>query len=176
MQNQMKKIFKILTFLFLVLINTNCLATFQTGDLLIIENDTVAIFQYPLNVYFNKGNIYNPEFFTNCLSTGCWRGYKAIWIIKDNKLFLKDIYDCCLKEKISIDRIGLPKNEEGLIFAYWFDGNFKINLQIKQEIIFHQSFDRLFMRKIIIKISKGHVTKMRHIFKNQKDISFYSKI
>jgi len=135
----------------------DCLATPQTGDLLIIGNDTITIFQYPLDKYFNKGNLYNPGFFDEYTSTSCWRGYKAIWIVKDNKLFLKDIYDCNLSEKISIDRIGHQKNKEGLIFANWYDGYFKINRKTKEEIREPWNFGRIFMRKLIIKISMGKV-------------------
>jgi hypothetical protein len=135
----------------------DCSATPQAGDLLIINNDTITIFQYPLDKYFNKGNLYNPGFFDEYTSTNCWRGYKAIWIIKDDKLFLKDIYDCALEEKISIDRIGLPKDKDDLIFANWFKGYFKINLKTKEEIRDPWNFGRIFIRKIIIKVSMGLV-------------------
>jgi hypothetical protein len=155
----MKTFYKSIFVLFFILTadKIDCFATPQTGDLLIIETDTITIFQYPLDQYFNKGNLYNPGYFDEYIRTSCWRGYRAIWIIKDNKLFLKDIYDCGLSKNISIDRIGLKKNNEELIFANWFSGYFKINKKTKEGIKRPWDFGRIFMRKLIIKISKGDV-------------------
>jgi hypothetical protein len=141
----------------LIVCKIECFATPQTGDLLIIDNDTIRIFQYPLDTYFNKNYSYNPGFFDGDIGTYCWRGYKAVWIIKDNKLFLKDIYDCSLSQRISIDRVGLQKDDQGLIFAKWFNGSFKINLKKKEEIREPWNFGRLFMKKLTIRISGGQI-------------------
>ena len=154
----MRKTVKLIIFI-LIAFKLDCFATRQTGDLLIINKDTLIIYQYPLDKYFNKGNFYNPGFFSDYSRTSCWRGYKAVWIIKDNMLYLKDIYDCTLSINIPIDRIGKSKDDQGLIFADWFEGSFKINLRTKEEIIEPWNIGRIFNRKTNIKIDKGHVLK-----------------
>jgi hypothetical protein len=158
----MKKSIIVIIFI-LIVFKLDCFATRQTGDLLIINKDTLIIYQYPLDKYFSKGNLYNPNFFNDYSRTSCWRGYKAVWIIKENRLYLKDIYDCTLSNKIPIDRIGKSTNDQGLIFAEWFDGSLKINMRTKEEIIEPWNIGRLFMRKANIRIDKGQVIKQGKI-------------
>jgi hypothetical protein len=152
----MKILSKILIIIVLILFNTKLLATPQTGDLLIIGKDTILIYQFPLDQLFQQKYSHNPGFF-DTLSTACWRGYKAIWIIHDNKLFLKEIYNCNLSEKTSIERIGRQKDSEGLIFADWFNGRIKIDLYKKKEITEYWNLGRIFIKKITIKIKDGRI-------------------
>lgn len=79
----MKIYYKTILVFFLILTanRIDCFATPQTGDLLIIGTDTITIFQYPLDKFFNKGNLFNPGYFDEYVRTSCWRGYKAIWIM-----------------------------------------------------------------------------------------------
>lgn len=103
--------------------NNNLFATAQLPDLLIDGNDTVAIFCNPLEQYLAKKD--KREFCGEELcwtSTGCYRGYQAIWTIQNDSLFL-------LKVRIDDD----PDNDKYFdlkkefktnkkVFANWFTG------------------------------------------------------
>lgn len=70
--------------------------TAQIPDLLIVEGDTIGIFTNPLEYYYNEENKRPQGFgFGGCSSTACWRGYQAIWEIKNNQLYLNAIQECC---------------------------------------------------------------------------------
>ena len=131
--------------------------TIQSQDLLILENDTILIDQFPLNKFYNKGYSYNPGFFPGLTSTACWRGYKAVWIIRDNRLYLKDLYDCRFEKNTSITDIGRETDKDDLIFADWFSGIFNINMKEKKEISENWNIGYRFMRKKKIKIVNGLV-------------------
>jgi hypothetical protein len=152
----MRKFFLLICII--LIYKTNSFATKQAGDLLIFNNDTIIIYQYPLDKFYNKGDFYNPGFFAD-LSTTCYRGYIAVWTIVDNKLYLKDIYDCNRDKKINIEIIGKQKDNQNLIFADWYDASFKINMKTKEEIILPWNIGRLFIHKVSIKINKGNVVK-----------------
>ncbi len=79
-----------------LIMSNGVLGTAQIPDLLIYENDTLALYSNPLESYFNNGNP-RPKYISasQCWSTACWRGYQAIWEVKDNKLYLNSITDCC---------------------------------------------------------------------------------
>lgn len=143
--------------LFIFTFSIKSFGTIQTSDLLIIGSDTILIAQFPLDQFYKKGYSHNPGFFSEFISTACWRGYKAVWVIKDNQFYLKAIYDCNFKESVPINRIGREPDKDGLVFADWFSGSFKINLKTKREISESWNFGHLFMRKKKIKIAEGRV-------------------
>jgi len=74
----------------------------QIPDKIIFELDTIYLNEFPLEQYYENRPI--PDFYklTGCISSGCWRGYKALWEIKDNKLFLNSLYTCCESTYLSI--------------------------------------------------------------------------
>lgn len=141
--------------LFIFTFSIKSFGTIQTSDLLIIGSDTILIDQFPLDQFYKKGHLHNPGFFPGFVSTNCWRGYKAVWVIKDNQFYLKAICDCNFKESVPINRIGREPDKDGLIFADWFSGSFKINVRTKSEIRESWNFEHLFMKKKKIKIVEG---------------------
>ena len=78
----MKQILTIITLLFFEF----CFGTAQIPDYLIYQGDTLAIFSNPLEKYFEQIGKRELIDFVGCGSTACWRGYKAIWELKDDKL------------------------------------------------------------------------------------------
>ena len=94
---------KNLLIIFGIFLSVNLFGTAQISDILIYNNDTVRLYSNPLESYYNKENP-RPEDFGigGCWSTACWRGYQATWEIKDNKLYLVEIADCCFWEKYMI--------------------------------------------------------------------------
>lgn len=111
-KNKMKNLLLILISL---MISTRIFGTAQIPDLLIYNDDTLSLYANPLESYFNEdnprpGNIGGG----GCWSTACWRGYQAIWEIKDHKLYLNSITDCCFWEKYIITTKTITKLSDDL--------------------------------------------------------------
>lgn len=71
-------------------------ATAQIPDLLIYKGETLSLFTNPLESFYNKENPRPYSFgMTKCINTACWRGYVATWEIKNDRLYLLEIKDCC---------------------------------------------------------------------------------
>ncbi len=85
------------TFLVFFLIARICLATGQVPDLIIYEGDTLALYCNPLEDYYNDSTRPRPgDFMVSGCGTACWRGYQAVWEVRDGRLFLTGIQDCCV--------------------------------------------------------------------------------
>lgn len=119
----MKELLTILIFLNFV---TVVYATEQESDLLIIDNDTVYLQFFPLD---SLNLTMKPFGHTRetAPATGCWRGYRAIWRIIDNTLYLEKITRCYSdreegEEKI-IELLQLNdiefQEKDGMILANW---------------------------------------------------------
>jgi hypothetical protein len=78
------------TLLFLMLMAYDIHPTTQSPDLIIINNDTLRMNSSPINQIFRKrSRQIKPH------SAGyCWRGYQALWVLKNDSLYLKDVYGC----------------------------------------------------------------------------------
>ena len=109
--------------------SVNIFATIQIPDLLIIGKDTVFLEGFPLEQLDLK---HRPFGVSDAFSTGCWRGYVAVWRIIDSKLFLEKFIDCIYIEKPRYQNIIklFEKNniqyqeKNGMIFASWCTMNF----------------------------------------------------
>lgn len=86
----------ILLLIFGLFIYVQVFGTAQIPDLLIYKGDTVSLYSNPLELYFrakkSRPSRIGPY---GCESTACWRGYQAVWEIKNDSLFLNEIRDCC---------------------------------------------------------------------------------
>ena len=158
---------KITLFTFLIF-SVNVFATEQAPDLLIIGNKTISLDEFPLEQLEMK---YRPFSFgaqeNVYASSGCWRGYRAVWKIIDNKLFLEKIIQCHnQKEENIVD--FFEKNDikyqeiDGLIFANWYTENLYKNTSKsnKKEKYLNNGWDKLIKSKkrIILQIENGLVT------------------
>lgn len=98
-------------FIFIILgllITINSFGTAQVPDLIIYKGDTLILYTNPLESYYNEDNPRPKHFYVNGYSsTACWRGYQAIWEIKDNKLYLNAIQDCHLFDAFKITERSL---------------------------------------------------------------------
>ena len=123
----MRKKNYILTLLFLVVINLYSFSTEQTPDLLIVDKDTFYLNSFPIDKLNFKENM-NPFDTGLFVSTNCWRGYRAIWEIKDNKIILQKIQKCNTDSIIDYSKVinffklngYTPKIINGKIFADWY--------------------------------------------------------
>ena len=74
-------------------------STNQFPELLIRNGDTIYIEEYPLNLRFEEdtaiASILTDIFNDFCISSACWRGYKGIWKLENDSLFLFQINPCC---------------------------------------------------------------------------------
>ncbi len=123
----MKQILIVLTFFFL---SFGAFATEQEADLLIVGNDTIYLKYFPLDsLNFTK----RPFGYTRqtAPSTACRRGYRAIWRIVDNKLYLERITRCYsdnkegeenFKELFQRNQIDFEEMND-MIFAGWVNIN-----------------------------------------------------
>lgn len=106
------------------------LATDQTPDLLVIGKDTICLKSFPLEELnfeqrpFKYGNADFPN-------TGCWRGYQALWEVKNDTLFLVAIRkDDATREKVDLktyfEKNGYePIMVDGKVFANWYSATFE---------------------------------------------------
>ena len=156
---------KVFLFTFLIF-SVNVFATKQTPDLLIIGSDTIFLEVFPLEQLEMK---YKPFGFEEFASTACWRNYKAIWRIVDNKLFLEKIIQCH-NESGEEDIVQLfEKNDiqyrkiDELIFANWYTISLykRKNDFYKHRTYLNNGWDRMIKskKKIVLQIENGIVTK-----------------
>lgn len=112
-----------LTILILLFGICKAYSTGQYPDYLIRGQDTVPIFNNPLEQYFEKvGNRELTDFENPCWSTACWRGYKAYWELKNDSLFLVKVTSChedCSESK-DANLLAMFDNERP--FASWYNG------------------------------------------------------
>jgi hypothetical protein len=122
---------RLLLLISLIINVSNCRATQQIPDFLIIGKDTFKIFSFPLEVlkiekapFYYRGGWGFPH-------TGCYRGYQATWKIVDSKLFLVHVTKVdSTNEKLDIVKYLSENNHpptviNGLIFADWYSAKFR---------------------------------------------------
>lgn len=97
-------------------------ATAQIPDYLIFKGDTIPIFSNPLEKHLKANNITTLTGLVGCNSTNCWRGYKAIWHLENDSLYLVRITSCCESKSendADLRKIFGEKYRNGKVFAYW---------------------------------------------------------
>ncbi len=165
----MKQFFAILLTL---TISMNLSATLQETDLLINGSDTIYLNTYPLE---NLKLRFQPFGSTRetAPSTACWRGYKAIWRILDNKLYLEKIVRCRFDSKVADENIfelfkinGLKfETKDSMILADWYNIDFyKMNFSIakynKDKLYLYDGWNNKKKESdVILRIEKGCITK-----------------
>lgn len=110
----------IVVFILFLLFCNHCYPTPQAADRLIYNNDTIRIYPFILDKYVNaspdKELIYSQIKESFVLSTGCWRGFIAVFEIRNDSLFLQKAYG---EKAIDLSVIfGKPDN----IFVDWYSG------------------------------------------------------
>ncbi|MBJ7881248.1 hypothetical protein [Gelidibacter salicanalis] len=163
---------KIMSFIFLLSLTFSAFATEQEMDLLIVENDTI----YLKTSLLEKLELETPPFGNTrerAPSTGCWRGYRAIWKIIDNKLYLEKIIRCNSdRGKGEQDLIELFKangfdfkENNGMILADWvtedfYKMNFSSSNYYKDKIYLYDGWNEKEKNKdknLKLKIKSGEI-------------------
>lgn len=121
----MKKTF---TILLSSLICITTFATQQNSDKLIYKSNLIYIDYYPFEDLVNyeaSKNFMKYQESTMCISSDCWRGYVATWVIENDSLFLTNMTDPC-KNNIKLELIfGKTRVKQGKVFAYWVTKSIK---------------------------------------------------
>jgi len=116
----MKDLRYILILLFLITFSQSIFATDQTPDYLVYKGDTLAIYQIPLESYFD--NHVRPESVfeeQGYHSTACGRGYIAYWELKNDRLYLTSVRGAKGEIKLSLIFPSVKDNEK--VFASWYN-------------------------------------------------------
>jgi len=169
----MKTLAYILTLLLFITLKSHLFACGQIGDILIYNNDTLSIRDFPLEQLYNNDQE-KPDFFDNYKTnrfpsnTGCRRGYQAYWIIIDNQLFLTSINSCCEPDnlkKANLKKLFGRKCINGKVRAYWFSG--KVIGEIGEPILYLNFMDFLVPYEREFDFVKGHLIESK-LFDNTK--------
>lgn len=134
--------------------------TGQIPDYLILEKDTIAIFSNPLEQYFEQIGKRELIDFSGCGSTACWRGYKAIWQIRNDSLFLNKITSCHKNCRDSNDANLKAMFGNNIPFAEWVNGNL-VAPKGKRLKYIHIGYASIFEKEQIFKIKNGKVKKIK---------------
>lgn len=134
----------------LLLTSELSLATGQSSERIIYKGDTLELLSLPLEDYLGeyeeRENKY-PSLSLVC-STGLWRGYRGLWKLENNELFLIDVFLCADTSRSIIDQLFETKAP---IKAEWYTG--ELFVQHGKRIKYHHSgFNRYFEEETVIQI------------------------
>jgi len=145
----MKQTIGILLFLFIA---GQAFAASQVPDICIIKKDstqdTLVVFVYPLEEYFDLQGSHEIPGFKNCNSPSCARGYQAVWKIQNDSLFLINLQGC--NEQMSwCDESAMPnlkamfgdECQNNKVFAKWVTGKYRFMHGDEVPLINKQIFD-----------------------------------
>ncbi len=125
--------------------------TAQIRDILNYKSKKYLMASEPLHFHLVK--LKSIEFYG--YSTGCTRGYLAIWEIRDDKLFLINLHANIKKNdkicKVGIDYLFPGKHE---IFADWFSGEIRIPTGKLLKYI-HLGYQSIFEKDIFLNFKDG---------------------
>lgn len=136
--------------------------TAQISEVLIYQNEKLAMCTEPLEYYFDKHGG-RPDF--EPPHTACERGYRGIWEICDNKLFLIDLGNADLHfahggpklwDGTKVTLSSLFPNSGEKVFADWYTGQLRCP-QGKRVIYVHFGHESKYERDFLIRIENGIV-------------------
>ncbi len=132
-------------------------ATAQMPDYLIVDNDTIAIYANPLEYFFNEQNPRPESFFgdEDCNSTACWRRYIAIWKLKQQKLYLREMWSCCDNPvKLDLKKLFGEKYKNNQVFADWFSEPI-LSPQGERLYYHHMGYGSVYEKEVVYHFENG---------------------
>jgi len=159
------RLFRYILFTIFLFVNLKIgFATGQDGEYIIFKGDTLEMLSEPLESYLklNEPRENYSHYLKYGCSTGLYRGYVGVWEIKNDKLYLKNVFICGESSK-PIKNL-LFQDKKGDVLADWFTG--ELYLQ-KGKLIkyYHSGYERYYETEIVIKIEKGVVAEIKE-YKN----------
>lgn len=144
--------------------------TGQVPDYLVYKGDTIAIFSNPLEKYFELTGKRELIDFVGCGSTACWRGYKAIWELKDDKLYLVQVTSCHKSCGLEIKNANLKKMfGTETVFVDWFTGKIIVPQGERVQYI-HMGYASIYEKELHISFKSGIRTSEKTI-SNEKIVN-----
>lgn len=154
----------------------------QVPDFIIFKGDTIATYNLILERYLQSIDTaeVNQLFglsFRDGASTNCWRGYQAIYLVENQKLFLVAIIGCGELRSKRIDRIASLERLKGLfqekvvderVSVDWYSGivSFPLNNKIlRWDGVFYTTFER----ETVMSITNGLVTMIEEVNNYEDD-------
>ncbi|MBU2927020.1 hypothetical protein [Winogradskyella psychrotolerans] len=129
--------------------------TGQVPDYLVYKGDTLAIFSNPLEKYFELTGQRELMDFVGCGSTACWRGYKAIWELKGDKLYLIQLTSCHNSCGLKIKNADLKKMfGTDIVLADWFTGKIIVPQGERVQYI-HMGYASIYGKELHISFKTG---------------------
>jgi len=149
------KIFTLI--LFLLICNLKVFATAQVPDLMIIGKDTFLMHTNPLEIYLDSiGNRDFPDF-KGSGSTARWRGYRAVWRVENDSMFLVSIQSCHKGEgdvDANLKKMFGDKYINGRVYAYWYTGLIVLpHGRLKNYV--HMGYGSTYSKYLLLEIHKG---------------------
>lgn len=155
----------------------------QLPDYIIYKNDTIPTYNLILENYLQKQNPNEEKLFglsfrgneNTAVSFNCWRGYQAIYEVKNDSLFLNKIIDCFgLIDKRKIDsKKSLAKMKEIFgdkvikekVFLNWFSENISFPKKVKnnETLRWDGVFYKIFKFETALNFFNGNLTSAKNV-------------
>lgn len=150
-----------------------CKFSYGTGqfpDYLFYKGDTLPIFSNPLEKYFERIGERKLIDFVGCGSTACWRGYTAIWELRDNSLYLVKVTSCHNSCGLETKNANLKKMfGTDIVLADWFSGKIVIPQGERVQYI-HMGYASIYEKELHISFKDG-LLKNERIISNEKTVN-----
>lgn len=162
---------KVLIVIAISILPTICFATAQVGDRLIWNKDTLVMFSNPLDKYCDSCNIdsliqdklyrkdsllYPGKYLKeheDLISSMCWRGYFAEWILIDDKLYLNKII-ACHDSNLTLSVIEIFEGNNDKIYADWYSDEIILPKGECLEYV-HLGYYSIYEEEVVLKFSNG---------------------
>ena len=152
----------------LILSSIRLLASPQQSELLIIQSDTIPLYQIllPSDLRNQLWNDHVSEMdFVDVMSTGNWRGYRGRWELADDELYLIGFefgFGGLGLERLFPDRV-----KDGKVLADWY--NSKLIIPKGNVLRWDGIFSRTYTEEEHLSFKNGHI-KSRKIIQNYMDL------
>jgi len=175
---------KTILILIITTISIKVSATSQIGDILIWRGDTLTLFSNPLHKHPNWTELSvtvwmelekeferlglsenDPGEEYEWFSTMCNRGYVAHWEIKDDSLFLTNIFARHNKQvKANLKDLFPEKHADGKVFAHWVSDELFVP-KGKCIMYVHLKYLSVYKEETVLEFQNGMLINQRH-YKN----------
>ncbi len=154
---------------------TNLFATKQLSDLIIVNGDTLTLHTDPLQPYLLDKKLEMNDF-TKDFSrrSDCWKGYRVIWRVENNKLFLESIQSCDFeddKKSADLEKIFHDKVNDGRVFADWYSD--ELWVPSGKKLYTDAMYGTIRERDVIFSVEAGKIVNKKELKNNKTRISPY---
>lgn len=160
----------ILTLLFCSVLSNDLFGSPQYPDVIIVEGDTSNLYAFLLEPLIDHLRPSDEELFgltfRSGATTNCWRGYQAVYEVRNDSLYLKTIVHCGgvsawakgNKEVVDSTLLGAVIQAQNGWFMAWADVKFVVPLP-SPLVRWDGVFDRVYEKERSIKVKRGRLTK-----------------